>query len=147
MKKYISQLLSSISFGITIGLIIATSFSSLYKLPYLYPSSSSFVSHFSSPLNSLITSILIWGAMGILFFIANFIFSVETWSITKQTIYHFFTTYIGYTSLALIAGWFPINLIWISFYTLIYLTIYFIIWLISMHYAKSLVKKINKSIT
>ncbi|MBC9119444.1 DUF3021 family protein [Fructobacillus fructosus] len=48
--------------------------------------------------------------MGLLCFATNFIFSTEKWSFTKQTIYHFFTTYMGYTSLVVFEDWCPLNL-------------------------------------
>lgn len=143
MKKIIKELFSSISIGITIGLVSSMIFSYIYHTSYLYPSSPSFIGHFSSTLDATIASMTLWGLMGVLFYTANFLFKSDKLSITKQTFYHFLITYTGYTFLAILAGWFTLNLLWLIVYTIIYLIIYLIIWLVSMHAARVLVDKIN----
>lgn len=143
MKKLLKGLFSSMSIGITIGLVSSTIFSYIYNTSYLYPSSPSFIEHFSTSLNATTASIMLWGLMGVLFYIASLIFENDKLSITKQTIYHFLATYTGYTFLAILAGWFPLNTLWLIIYTVIYLIIYLIIWLSSMHSARVLVDKIN----
>ena len=59
------------------------------------------------------------------------ILSLNTdWGITKATIVHFITTYVGFLPLAILAGWFPltINSLIIFYYYLI--VVYTLIWII-----------------
>lgn len=144
MKKFIRGLASSISIGITIGLVVSTFFSYLYKTKYLLPSSPSFVKNFETPLDAFIVSIIIWGLMGVVFFLSQYIFLLEKLSITQQTIYHFIVTYCGYTILAVCAGWFPDTFSWLIFYTGIFVLIYCLIWFFSMKEAKKITAALNK---
>lgn len=144
MTKFVKGLVSSISLGITIGLVMATIFSYLFQTKYLFPSSPSFVGKFETPLDALTVAIMIWGAMGVVFFFSHYIFLLEKLSITQQTIYHFIATYCGYTILALNAGWFPNTLSWFIFYTGIFVLVYCIIWYVSMTEAKKLTAELNK---
>lgn len=144
MTKFIKGFASSISLGITIGLLISTFFSYLYQTKYLLPSSPSFVEKFETPLDALIVAIVIWGAMGVVFFFSHYIFLLEKVSITQQTIFHFLVTYCGYTILALCAGWFPDTFSWLIFYTGIFVIVYCLIWYFSMKEAKKLTAELNK---
>ncbi|WP_261657366.1 DUF3021 domain-containing protein [Leuconostoc holzapfelii] len=122
-------------------IIVSTS----QKTPYFehLVSSPSFVAKFETPLDALTVAIMIWGAMGVVFFFSHYIFLLEKLSITQQTIYHFIATYCGYTLLALCAGWFPNTLSWFIFYTGIFVLVYCIIWYVSMTEAKKLTAELN----
>lgn len=144
--KVFKNLINGTILGITLGLLISLFFSYIFNTNYLVPSSPRFVMQFSTPLNAIAFSIVLWGFMGLLFSLANYIFYLDRLSITKQTIYHFIVTYFGYTSLAIMAGWFPKTMIWLSVYTIIFILIYCLIWIISMREAKKLTDSINKLI-
>lgn len=144
MKKLIKGLLLSVSEGITIGLLISVLFNYIYQNKYLLPSSPDFVNKFNSPLDALIVSIIIWAVMGMIFYFASYIFELERISVTKQTIYHFLVTYIGYTILTIYAGWFPLNIQWITIYTAIYILVYLFFWLSAMKEARKITDEINQ---
>lgn len=144
MKKLVKGLLISVSEGITIGLLISVLFNYIYQNKYFLPSSPDFVNKFNSPLNALIISIIIWAAMGMIFYFASYIFELEKISVTKQTIYHFLVTYIGYTILTIYAGWYPLNIKWITIYTGIYILVYLFFWLSAMKEARKITDEINQ---
>ncbi|MCK8627370.1 DUF3021 domain-containing protein [Fructobacillus cardui] len=144
--KIFKRILLGASLGINIGLLSAVSFSYAYQLPNLIASGPTFTGHFHRPLTALVCSIVLWGLMGILFALSGTIFQNARLSITRRTIEHFSLTYGGFTIFAILAGWFPLSLPWLAFYTLIYLLIYLIIWLISMAQAKKLVHELNKKL-
>lgn len=143
MMKFFKGLLSSISAGITIGLLLSLFFSYCYQLNVMQPSGNRFVDSFSSPLQAMAVATLIWAGMGAMFYLASFIYRIESISITKQTTYHFLVTYVGYTVLALFAKWYPFTATWFLIYTAIYILIYIIIWFCSMQSAKHLVEEVN----
>ncbi|CAK1250595.1 hypothetical protein LMG30237_ALEAABJJ_01294 [Fructobacillus tropaeoli] len=143
--KILKKIVLGASVGINIGLLFAVSFSYAYQLPNLVASGPTFTNHFHRPLTALVCSIVLWALMGILFSLSDTIFQNDHLSITRRTIEHFSVTYVGFTILAILAGWFPLSLPWLAFYTLIYLLIYLIIWLISMAQAKKLVRELNEN--
>ncbi|MCF7523552.1 DUF3021 domain-containing protein [Levilactobacillus brevis] len=70
--------------------------------------------------------------IGLLFGLTSLIFFNEDWSIARQTIWHFGLSYLGFTPLAILAGWFPLNVTWLLLYTLIFIGIYLVIWTYSI---------------
>lgn len=135
-----------ISLGITIGLLISLFFSYVDGAKSYFPSSPEFVNQFSSPLNALLASIIIWGSIGFLSGVAGLVFRVNKWSLLKRTIIHFLATYLDVLLLGIIAGWFPINFInWLIF-TIIYLAIYLIVWFINYKRIKHDIYKINQKL-
>ncbi|KEP86965.1 membrane protein [Oenococcus oeni IOEB_0501] len=146
MKKIISKILFGIPAGICIGFVIALTFSFVYQSQNFVPSAPRFVGHFSSNTLATAVSLIFWACMGIVFSISGMTFEKDEWSITRQTIVHFAITYIGFTPLAILAGWFPLNIFWMISYTLIYLIVYVIIWFVSMLIAKEKIEELNKII-
>ncbi|CAH1852137.1 DUF3021 domain-containing protein [Convivina praedatoris] len=144
--KYVRIIRFGIITGTFIGFMSALFFSWLYGANNLYPSSPQFVEQFSNNLIAITVSAVIWALMGVVFSTAQMIFEVESWSITKQTVWHFITTYTGYTILAILAGWFPLNFWYLLQYTLIFVVVYIIIWLISMYVARRNVAKLNQEL-
>lgn len=144
-RSNLLELIIGVTGGITIGLIISLVFSYLYGRIY-YPSTPAFMDQFSNPLNALGVSILIWGLMGVVFSLGSLVFRQETWGITRQTVVHFVITYIGFTSLALVCRWFPLNVTWLIIYTLIFVLIYLIMWTVDFAIAKRNVRQINEQL-
>ncbi|WP_061993418.1 DUF3021 domain-containing protein [Fructobacillus ficulneus] len=146
MTKKIRILIVGAGIGVNIGLFSSLIFSYVFQSTTLQPSTPNFVNHFHNPISAFTWSIILWALMGTLFAGSSLIFQNDRLSITKQTTYHFLLTYTGYTALALLAGWFPINSTWLFTYSIIYLFIYFWIWYISMRQAKKLAQDLNQSL-
>ncbi|MCD7123504.1 DUF3021 domain-containing protein [Limosilactobacillus caviae] len=146
MKKYFSYIISGISLGEFYGLIISLLFSYIYDLNNYVPSASTFTNHFTRPLNAVLVSVILWGLMGLVFSLGALVFKIENWSLRKRTIINFIIYYCGFTPLAILAGWFPLNLInWLVF-TVIFVMIYLIIWFINFYSIKQDLKKINRKL-
>lgn len=146
MKKISSRIIFGSFTGITIGFLIALAFSFIYRSSNFVPSTPLFMRHFVTNTQATAVSAVLWMLMGIVFSVSSLIFEQEKWSITKQATVHFLVSYLGFTPLALLAGWFPINFDWLSFYTLIFILIYAMIWLASMITAKKEVDRLNRLI-
>lgn len=131
MKKWLSTLVNSIISGEFIGLVISLSYNYLSGTYHYYPSGPVFLGQFDRPLDAVLTSVILWGLMGLVFGLGSFIFAIRNWSLTKRTVVNFLIYYIGFTPLALLAGWFPLT--WGNFFgfTIIFTIIYALIWLIS----------------
>ncbi|MCE4966682.1 DUF3021 domain-containing protein [Staphylococcus chromogenes] len=142
---------NSFMIGVMYGLVISIFFSAIAGHGHYYPLSpmslmgNFYLSHFSETA-VMIISIIIWGCIGILFGQTNRIFEETDWSITRATVTHFVLTYVGFVPLAILAGWFPLNIFALATFTFIFILIYFIIW--TYHYKKSqkIVQKINHQI-
>ncbi|MBB1068892.1 DUF3021 domain-containing protein [Limosilactobacillus sp. RRLNB_1_1] len=146
MKKYFLYAVSGISVGELFGLVFSLFFSYLYNLKDYVPSAPTFTDHFSRPLNAVLVSVILWGMMGLVFNFGALIFNIEDWSILKRTIVNFIIYYCGFTPLAILAGWFPLNLInWLVF-TGIFVMIYLIMWFINFYAVKQDLKKINRKL-
>lgn len=145
-RKLIYRITFGIPVGIMIGLLISLSFSYIYGQKY-YPSAPRFENYFDNPLNAFAISILLWALMGIVFSISSVIFEQDAWSIAKQTSINFVITYFGFTFLAILAHWFPLNAPWLIIYTLIYIVIYFVIWAVQYLVERNIVRTINQKIS
>ncbi|CAH1856143.1 DUF3021 domain-containing protein [Convivina intestini] len=145
--KYVRMIRFGVITGVFIGFMSALLFSWLYQSDVFQPSSPKFVAHISDNLTAVTISAVIWALMGIVFSTAQMIFEVESWSITKQTVLHFITTYTGYTILAILAGWFPLNFWYLLQYSLIFVVVYIIIWSISMYIARRNVRELNQELS
>ncbi|GAB1228632.1 hypothetical protein SNK12g_03510 [Lactiplantibacillus plantarum] len=88
-----------------------------------------------------------WILIGEAWAFSSWLFEIETWSITKQTIAHCLCSYLGMTPLAILCGWFPLNIRWFGFYTWIYTGAYIGLWLIEMALARIKVIQLNQQLT
>lgn len=130
MKKYVSNGLSFASIGVIIGLACSIFFSYLSGAGTYYPSATTFMNNFPNVLDALLVSVILWGLMGLLFGFGAMIFNVKKWSIVKQTVVNFVVYYIGFTPLALLAGWFPLTGGNLLSSTIIFVVIYALCWTI-----------------
>lgn len=147
MKRLWHTLLIGAIGGIVIGYLMALGFSTFFNTTYLFPSNPTFVSHWSSPLAATQLSTLLWILIGEAWAFSSWLFEIETWSITKQTIAHCLCSYLGMTPLAILCGWFPLNVRWFGFYTLVYTGAYIGLWLIEMALARIKVIQLNQQLT
>ena len=129
MTKLLKLVMRSATIGITIGYLVALSFSEIYPTHYFVPSASAYVTRFPSPLMATLISTGLWALIGIVFGLASLTFKRSSWSITRQTVVNFCLTYLGFTPLAILCGWFPLNLHWLLNFTGIFILMYTGIWL------------------
>lgn len=136
MRRILSRSASSVAVGVFIGTVMSLIFSYLDGAKYFSPSNSIFTSQFIRPLDAVLISVILWGLMGLVFGLGYYIFEIKDWSLTKQTIVNFIVYYAGFTPLALFAGWFPLT--WPSFaaFTMAFIVVYAIIWLIAYYIDK-----------
>lgn len=147
MKREIfKRILSGVVIGTFIGLSMAIIFSYLSNTGEFYPAPLRFVDKFSNILNATTMAVVLWSLIGIIFSVSSMVFEYTDWSITKMTVVHFCIIYLGFTPLAIICGWFPPRLISIIFFTIIFIFIYIIMWMVFMKKAKEDVNNINKHI-
>lgn len=147
MKKHIFlQLFSGFKTGVFIGLMFSIFFSFVYSGEAFYPMPPSFVEKFSSELTAFLISVFLWGLIGVIFTMTNYIFTSTDWSITRMTISHAIISYILFLPIALYLNWINFSVTNILSFTMIYLIIYTFFWVISMIRVKKEVDKINKHI-
>ncbi|HFI0618962.1 TPA: DUF3021 domain-containing protein [Streptococcus suis] len=144
MKKYILSASLGVTIGSLISIIMAGFFGGGYYLP-VNPYSTMgaiYLARFSQPMVMLI-SVLIWGAIGVLFQAADKIFE-QDWSLMRMTATHFLVTAIGFTPLAILAGWFPVNLAGLLFFWLLFILIYAMLFFINYKKMEASVQAINR---
>jgi len=144
MKKIIRLVITGGIIGSFIGFNIAVFCSLIFKTTYFVPSSPYFVLGHSS--FAVLVSELLWILIGVVFAAANRVFTIEKWSITRQTITHFLITYILFTPIAVACGWFPLTFHYLFWFTVEFIAIYIIIWFGCMIKTKYKVNKLNKTL-
>lgn len=146
ISKVINRLVFGGVVGVTVGFLIALGTSLAYQSDTFMPSGPAFVGRFSTNTQATLISAGLWALMGVTFSVGSFIFETAYWSITKQTAIHLLVTYALFTPLALLAGWFPLNNEWLVSFSIEFLVIYLIMWIIFMTIAKARVRKLNEAI-
>lgn len=130
MKKYIL----SACLGVTVGLLLSIITSSMFGQGDYYPLNPFstmgivYLKNVNQPVVMLIC-MLIWAMIGLLFQAADKIFN-QDWSLLRMVASHFTITALGFTPLAILAGWFPLNfgnlLVFFGIFILIYALLFFI---------------------
>ena len=146
MRRILNRFFFGMPFGITYGLLITLGYSYGRGNIIYHPAEARFAEHFSSNLNVLLVSIILWALIGSLFSVTTMLFEIETWSLARQTLTHFALTVSGFMILAYLAGWYPLDLISIASEIFVFIIIYFVIWGSSMLRAKRNVDAINRKI-
>lgn len=151
MKKIMKLLMNDFCIGVVIGTILSVIFSSIFGQGHYSPVSPVslmghlYETHLSEPMIMLI-AVVIWGLIGVLFGLASMIYDASDWSLLKKTVLHIVICYIGFLPLAILAGWFPLTLADILFFTGIFIFVYAIIWVVNYFKNKALVDVINKEL-
>ncbi len=146
MKRISIQALIGIILGTFIGLILSLVFSYLNGAKNYYPSSPAWTAQFSGTLSATCISVFIWSLIGIVFSVGALVFTRTDWSIAKMTIVHLTISYFGFLPLAILSGWFPLNIGRIIGFTGTFLVVYAIVFSINMLIAKNEVKSINRKL-
>ena len=143
-NKIINRVIVGIFIGIDIGLFISILFSYLSGSGAYQTAPNKFLEAFSNEITAMIVSAFIWAAIGTMFSVTSLIFTDTEFSISKMTVLHCIINYIIFVPLAILAGWYSFNLLSLISFTIIYISIYFIIWLIFMLINKKHVEEINE---
>ena len=144
MKK---QVFHDATTGILIGLILSIIFSFIHSPSNYAPlSPNSLIGQFMTQHHVslvLLYCLLIWAAIGVLFSFGSRLFA-QDWSLLRATVTHFFLMLLGFVPLAILAGWFPLN--WLFLLQLIpeFAIVYLIIWTILYKRESKKVSHINQ---
>ena len=144
--KYLSYAFRFATIGVFIGLVISLIFNYVENSNLYYPSSVAFVKKFSSPLDAVAVSALLWALMGLVFGFGSMVYSIRKWSYLKQTITSFIIYYVGFTPLAILAGWFPLSWINMIIFTVEFILIFLLFWTFYYWKAAREIKRINQKI-
>lgn len=147
MKRLIIGSMMGISMGVTISIIFSLIFAHTEYQPVSPNSTMGAI--YSNNLNEIqimIVAVVIWSLIGIMFSFGSLIFTHLKFSIVKLTLMHFLLMLIIMFPLAILAGWFPLNLSSISTFIMIFIVIYFIIWLIIKKHNQQDINEINSLI-
>lgn len=142
-NKIINRIIFGIFVGIDVGLFISILFSYLSGDGAYQPSPDRFLQLFPNEITAMLTAVLIWAAIGTLFSVTSLIFTHTEFSISKMTLLHCIINYIFFVPLSILAGWYSFNLKDLASFTVIYVFIYFIVWLVFMLINKKYIKEIN----
>lgn len=146
MKK---NLLSG-SLGVTIGMLISLIISGLFSQGHYYPLNPSsdmgiyYYQHFN-PVTVMAISVVIWFTIGVFFQALDKILN-QDWSLLRMSVTHFILSTLGFSLLAILAGWFPLNLANLLVFWIIYLVIYAIIYWRNYQQMNQQVQAVNQSL-
>ncbi len=145
--KYLSYAFRFATTGVFIGLVISLIFSYIGNPnSFYYPSTFAFVKKFARPLDAVAVSALLWALMGLVFGFGSMVYSIRKWSYLKQTITSFIIYYVGFTPLAILAGWFPLSWINMIIFTAEFILIFLVFWTFYYWKAAREIKRINQKI-
>ncbi len=151
MKQFLQSLASGFMIGITIGIALSLIFSFIFGQGQYVPLSTVstmgeiYYQHLSEPMIMLLC-VIIWGCIGILFTLTDFIFTQTDWSLLKMTLIHSILSYAGFLPLAILAGWFPLDILNFLIFTFIFMLVYLIIWMINYVKNKRFIDMVNQKL-
>ncbi|BDR60339.1 DUF3021 domain-containing protein [Lactobacillus xylocopicola] len=147
IKAIIIRVLISAPIGVTIGLLLAISYSFAVHSTQFWPSTPQFVSQFANPVQATLAAMSLWALIGAIYGGSSTCFDQEKWSINKQTLTHFLITYILQMPIFVLAGWMPGNFPTLIGFTLGYSIIYVSIGITSKVFARKTIDQLNKKIS
>ncbi|MFD3447412.1 DUF3021 domain-containing protein [Microbacteriaceae bacterium 4G12] len=95
---------------------------------------------------SLLINMIAASVIGVVYLVANLIFEIEEWNLTKQTILHFLIMFSIYFPIAIWVGWLPLQFIPLFISSIAFIFIYVIIWLCIKAYWKRKINSLNNKI-
>ena len=101
---------------------------------------------FTPDITLLWTYMLLSFVIGIYFALASLIFEIENWSPLKKTTIHFTLSVIVFYTVALPAGWVPLEPIAILLSVGIFIIVYIIFWASFSMYCKKVETSLNNSL-
>lgn len=89
--------------------------------------------------------LIMGGLIGLINNGSSVVYDIESWSTTRATIVHYFTTVIVFLSIAMPLGWFEWDLT-LAIFMAIFTLIYVLIWLFNYLYWKKTIREVNEQI-
>jgi hypothetical protein len=134
--------------GFPVGVMISTIFALVNSFVVgdgmFHPVAPAMLEWASSGLAATFWQFILSGILGSICAGTSIIFEIDGWSLTKQTVVHFFALVVPLVSIAILCGWTGSFGFWgITFYLLSALLIYFVIWVASYQYWKNWIRKAN----
>ena len=141
MSKLINAALRGVAIGLLISVAISSLFTDVYSPVNPYSTMGIWYAQHLTGVGTMAVCILLWGLIGVLFQVGDWFFQ-QDWSLLRMTATHFISMFLGLLPLGILAGWFPLNLSNILFFSLIFAVIYAIIFWISLQKMKKTLKNI-----
>lgn len=146
MKEILKRAFLGIAISLAISQVISLIVSLCIHNGNYYPYYPILERKYGSPLGAICVQTLVDIGYGLIFGLSTFIFEKDRWSLTRQTLTHFFLI----TSSCLLGGWisywYPHTLSGFLFGFSEYVVTYFIIWFCIYQNYKKQIQKINESI-
>lgn len=146
MKKYIL----SGALGVTIGMVISLLMSAIFANGEYFPLNpfsgmGQYYAHHFNQLTTMTIVVTVWFAIGLLFEAADVIFA-QDWSLLRMSVTHFVVSFVGFSLLGVLAGWFPLDLGNFIFFWFVFIAIYALIYWVNYRQMKASVEQINRSL-
>jgi len=93
--------------------------------------------------NAFVLQYILSGLLGFAFAAGSAVFEVEDWSITKQTVIHFFISTIAMFPIAYTCRWMDNSVGGIATYISVFILTYAIVWVVQYSVWKKKIKEIN----
>ena len=132
--------------GIFLGYTITILISLFLKDRSYYPVVSQLTQVAGSEINAVVLQYVLSAVLGFASAFGSAVFQIEEWSITKQTIIHFFLITAAMFPIAYLTYWMRHTLFGILSYVGIFAALYIIIWLIQMYFWKKRIEGINQKL-
>jgi hypothetical protein len=100
-------------------------------------------SQMGGELNAVVVQYILSCVLGFAFAMASAIYQIENWSMTRQTVVHFFLISVSSLPIALYCHWISYTVASVLSYFTEFALIYLVIWLIQKWYWKRRVEQIN----
>ena len=146
MKEILKRALLGIAISMAISQTITLIVSLCIHNGNYYPYYPILERKYGSPLWAMCVQTLVNIGYGLIFGLSTFIFEKDSWSLTRQTLTHFFLITSSYLLGGWISYWYPHTLSGFLFGFFEYVITYFIIWFCIYQNYKKQIQKINESI-
>ncbi|WP_028044258.1 DUF3021 domain-containing protein [Candidatus Stoquefichus massiliensis] len=146
LKKICMRSLLGFPLGITIGYIITIITSLIWGHGYYSPCVPSLVEMVGSEILAVIIQTVFTGLLGVSFAASSVIWEIDNWSMSKQTFIYFMITALTMFPMAYLMGWMEPTFIEFILYFAVFTLIFIIIWFIQYIIYKKQVQNINEKI-
>lgn len=146
IKKIIARAALGLPIGISIGCIITLVLSLLISDGYYHPCVPEFIAVMENELNAVILQTVLCGLLGAGFSASSVIWSIEHWSIAKQTGIYFAVISLIMLPIAYLTYWMEHSLIGFISYFGIFILIFAFIWIVEFIIIKHNIKKMNENL-
>ena len=145
-KNVIGQCFIGALIGLTISYTITIIISVLINSGEFYPVVPQLIKTCGNELNAVIVQTVFSMVYGAVMAGSMFIWTIDNWSILKQTVVHCIVISVTSLPIAYILYWMPHTVTGIIIYILIFFAIYFFIWITLYFSIKKQIKAINKKV-